>query len=83
MPCFDYDRLHAEWKDAHWKYTQALNPDASTVRGFSGKLSDQRVSRRQLLRSERDLNMHIGGCAACLGDGHKPIFDSFRSVSPG
>ena len=83
MPCPDYDRLHAEWKDAHWKYIQALNPDVPSVRDISAKLSNQRVSRGELLRSERDLNMHISGCVACLGDGHKPIFDSFRSVGPG
>jgi hypothetical protein len=81
MACPDYDRLHAEWKAAHWKYIQTLNPDASTVLDISAKLADQRVSRRELLRSERNLNIHIAGCAACLGDGHKPIFDSFPSVS--
>ena len=30
--CPDFDRLHGDWKDAHWKYSQALSPDASTVR---------------------------------------------------
>jgi hypothetical protein len=74
--CPEYDYLHAQWKDAHWKYAQTLNPIVREV------TSDQRASiRKELLRIERELNTHVSGCVACLGDGHKPIFDSSRIVT--
>lgn len=81
MPCPEYDLLHAQWGDAHRKDSQALNPDASTVRGMSSsKLSNWRVTaRRELLASESQLNSHIRGCVACQSDGRKPIFDSSQA----
>jgi hypothetical protein len=77
MPCPEYDGLQAMWEDALQQEVLALHPDPSAVRDMSAAhLSVQRVNaRRELLKIERERNMHISECAICQSD-DRPILDS-------